>query len=250
MRAEPQYSSIIESGPRWFRSRSNPPAECLEKSIEIMKMWKDVISNSDKQRKRMEKQTNTGISKSGKKGVFKGAAQRLLSVGGGNKTAPSCSGSTTNDGAAQLKNLTDFLFGCEAAVHEACNSTNFAGLVNKTKLEQCKSLSATSKTGAEACLGKTVGVDKTNPEDACACWTNSTLVETIQAAKMCKFSNEARVLATALKTCKNKFSECRKYEDAAAETILACSTDADTLIKEVGRVFITEIMVKITTVPY
>merc|ERR1712223_1153742 len=43
---------------------------CLEKSITIMRMWKDVISNFEKQKKRMEKQNGTGASKSSKKGAF------------------------------------------------------------------------------------------------------------------------------------------------------------------------------------
>ena len=198
-----------------------------------MKMWKDVISNFDKQSKRMEKQTDIGSSKSGKKGVFNGAAQRLLSVGGGNKSAPSCFGSTTNAGAVQLKNLTDFLFGCEASVHEACNSSNFAGLVNTTKLENCKSLSEDFKTGAKECLEKTVGADKTSTDDACACWTHANLDATVEAAKECKFNDEAKAHAAALKTCKDEFIKCRKHEDDAAESIAACSTDADTLKKKV-----------------
>ena len=202
-----------------------------------MKMWKDIISNFEKQAKRMEKQNDTGSSKSGKKSVFKSIVHKLTSVGGGNKSAPSCSGSTTNAGAAQLKNLTDILHACEDDVHTACNDTNF-DVVNKTKLMECKTLSADFQTGAEECLGKTVGASKTNTADACACWTNSNLDATVQAAKNCKFNNEAKSFAAALKTCRNAFSKCRKYEDAAAESISACSSSADAIKKEVRLVFI------------
>jgi len=90
-----------------------------------MKMWKDVISNFEKQKKRMEKQNGTGGNKSGKKGVFAPTARRLLNLGGGNKSEFSCAGRTDNNGAQQLKNLTDTLFDCENDVHEACNPSTF-----------------------------------------------------------------------------------------------------------------------------
>merc|ERR1719479_424706 len=110
---------------------------CHETSMTVMKIWKDVVSNFEKQHKRMAKQNGTGDSKSGKKGEFKSAAQKLISVGGGNKSALSCAGATDNPGAAQLKNLTDHLMGCEAGIHKACNFTNF-DVVNNTNLEACK----------------------------------------------------------------------------------------------------------------
>merc|ERR1712045_982302 len=50
----------------------------------------------------------------------------------------------------------------------------------------------------------------------------------------CKFQDEAKAFAAALKTCRNKFSECRKYEDDAAHTISACSKNSDDLLKKVA----------------
>ena len=210
---------------------------CHERSMTIMKIWKDVVTNFEKQHKRMDKQNGTGESKSGKKGEFISAAQKLLSVGGGNKSALSCAGSTDNAGAAQLKNLTDHLMGCEDGIHMACNSTNFE-VVNVTKLEECKAVIEAFKAGAGECLSKSIGSTKTTTDDACTCWTNETLAHTVEIAKECKFNEEAKAFAAALKVCKSKFSECRKYEDEVAESISACKSDADTLKKEVGLDFI------------
>merc|ERR1711902_385065 len=207
--------------------------DCFEKSHAIMKMWKDVIANFDKQSKRMEKQNGTGESKAGKKGEFKHAAHKLVTAGGGNKSALSGAGSTDNSGAAQMKNLTDFLNGCEDAIHDECNATNFH-LVNQTKLMACKDVAEAFKTGAEECLGKTVGAKKTRTADACTCWTSDSLQATAEAAKECKFSDEAKAFAAALKSCRNKFAECRKYEDDVAETISVCRSNADDLKKEVA----------------
>ena len=212
----------------------------------VMKMWKDVISNFEKQHRRMDKQNGTGSSKSGKKGEFKSAAQKLLSIGGGNKSALSCAGATDNPGAAQLKNLTDYLNGCEDGIHMACNFTNF-DLINNTRLESCQMVAENFKTGAQECLGKTVGADKTTIDDACTCWTNATFDATVQAAKDCKFNEESKMFAAAIMTCRNKFAECRKYEDDVAESISACTSNADDLKKEVGLDFIINILV--TTVP-
>ena len=100
-------------------------SSCFQQSITIMKMWKDVISNFEKQKKRMEKQNGTGGNKSGKKGVFAPTARRLVDLGGGNKSELSCAGRTDNNGALQLKNLTDTLFDCEDDVHKACNPSTF-----------------------------------------------------------------------------------------------------------------------------
>ena len=201
-------------------------------------MWKDVIANFEKQSKRIEKQNGTGESKSGKKGEFKAHAFKLITAGGGNKSALSCAGVTNNTGAAQMKNLTDFLDGCEDAIHVACNATNFDSIINTTKLIACKEVAETFKTGAEECMGKTVGAGKTSTADACACWTNTSLDATVQAAKDCKFSDEAKAVAAALKTCRNKFAECRRYEDDVADSIAACSTSSDALKNEVGLVSI------------
>merc|ERR1719479_860573 len=195
---------------------------CHETSMTVMKIWKDVVTNFEKQHKRMDKQNGTGESKSGKKGEFKSAAQKLLSVGGGNKSALSCAGLTDNAGAAQMKNLTDHLMGCEDSIHEACNSSNF-DVVNVTKLEHCKTVIEAFKAGAEECLGKSIGADKTSTDEACTCWTNETLAHTVEIAKECKFNEEAKAFAAALKVCKSKFSECRKYEDEVAESISASS---------------------------
>ena len=75
-------------------SRTNSRAvsdSCFEQVVTIMKMWKDVISNFEKQKKRMMKQNATGSNKSGKKGAFSGVYHELLSAGGGDKTNLTCS---------------------------------------------------------------------------------------------------------------------------------------------------------------
>merc|ERR1711884_820071 len=93
-----------------------------------------------------------GDSKDGKSGVFESVYQKVLQTGGGDANALSCSGSTTNAGAAQPTNLTTVLSACQTDVEAVCNTTNWTGLANATLLTECDTLTATFKTEAEMCL--------------------------------------------------------------------------------------------------
>merc|ERR1712183_704813 len=86
---------------------------CFSQAMHFMKVWKDIVGNFEKQRKRMIKQNKTGGNKSGKKGLFAPAAHRLVDIGGGNKSNMSCGGQYGNPGALQLQNLTKTLFSTE-----------------------------------------------------------------------------------------------------------------------------------------
>ena len=176
----------------------------------------------------------TAVSKNGKAGVFKPAYHKLVTVGGGNKSNLTCAGSNTSAGALQLKNLTNFLFGCEASIHMVCNATNFK-LVNETKLKACIKDTNTFTTLAGDCLKETLD-DPT--DDACACWQKSSLANVTTGAKVCKFNKEAAAIGVALRHCRNAFAKCRKYEDAVSEIISVCTTSANSLKKSVGLFFL------------
>merc|ERR1712045_240154 len=206
---------------------------CFEQSMTIMRMWKDIISNFEKQKKRMEKQNGTGANKLAKKGEFLSINQKLISAGGGDKSNMSCGGATGNAGANQLKNLTATLGVCETSVKDACNHTKWPK-PNMTKIEACDKLATSFKTAAQSCLDKTIGVNATDTTTACTCWTNSSLAATVTAAKDCKFSTEAKAVATALKNCTKAFGKCRKYEDDAAVSIATCATNKTALHKKVA----------------
>merc|ERR1711990_371773 len=204
---------------------------CLHTAMTVMKVWKDVVSNFWRQHTRMEKFNTTGGSKNGKGGVFKSAAHKLLTVGGGNKTNLKCSGVNNNTGAAQLKNLTNFLFSCEASVHKVCNLTNFNKLANGTKLKACYKTATTFETLAQDCLDDVID-DST--DDACSCWQKKSLANATAAAKLCKFNKEAAAYGVALRHCRNAFAKCRKYEDAVPEIISVCSSNTKSLKKSVA----------------
>merc|ERR1712241_1156128 len=204
------------------------PEACFDNSISIMKIWKDPVANYDKQRTRMKRQNETGGKKSGKKGVFGAITQRLVEAGGGNKSAPSCAGSTTNDGAMQLANLTATLDNCEDDIHAACDPSNFPQ-PSMTFIDMCDALVAEFKTEAGKCLNQSVGGYKQAAATACDCWTATALNELAVKAKNCKAKDEAGAIATALKTCTTAFGKCRKFEDDASTALAACSSDSSKL---------------------
>ena len=133
-------------------SRTNSRAvsdSCFEEVVTIMKMWKDVISNFEKQKKRMEKQNGTGSNKSGKKGAFTGVYQKLVSAGGGDKTNLTCAGSSDSEGAAWLTSLTSSLADCETDISSACDPASWPQ-PDMTKVVMCEELATRFTTGAQA----------------------------------------------------------------------------------------------------
>merc|ERR1711884_1028058 len=136
-----------------------------------------------------------GDSKDGKSGVFESVYQKVLQTGGGDANALSCSGSTTNAGAAQPTNLTTVLSACQTDVEAVCNTTNWTGLANATLLTECDTLTATFKTEAEICLMESVGPNATDTDDACACWDSEAMALAREDIKPCKFPTEAKAVS-------------------------------------------------------
>ena len=192
---------------------------CYLTSMNGMKMWKDIVGNFQKQTKRMEKQIKIGKSKNSKNGVFESVYQKLLSAGGGNISALSCDGSTTSEHALQMTHLARSLSSCQPDLEALCNTTNWAGLINETHLQQCEASTSVFKDIASGCL------EITDTESACACWETTELSAAMEAVKTCRFQKEAKAVAKALMGCTTKFGKCRKYEDDAVNSLYNCSTE-------------------------
>ena len=93
--------------------------KCIENGITAMKRWKDQVANFEKQMNRVNKQAEIASKKKDKKAAFGPIALKLVDIGGGNKSALTCSGSADSDGAKQLTNLTQTLFDCEIMVNKS-----------------------------------------------------------------------------------------------------------------------------------
>ena len=212
-------------------SRTNTPPSCLKHVVHIMKMWKDVISNFEKQKIRMKRHNGTGGTKTGKKKDFETAYKKLVLTGGDNKVNLSCDGSTTSKGAVQLKNISTVLSSCNSDITKACNTSAWPQ-PNMTKLLMCEKLSKEFIKGSKACVDITA---LGNQNKSCSCWNGASLNKTVQAVKVCKFNTEAKSIATAKDKCTKTFMKCRKYEDASIKVITACNMGSSALAKKVRR---------------
>merc|ERR1711884_612717 len=196
---------------------------CLESAVTAMRRWKDVVTNFEKQKKRIDKQSEIAGKKSGKQSVFGPIALKLVDLGGGNKSALTCSGSATSEGALQLTNLTSTLFDCEVLVNASC-TTDFP-MPNMTFVDACVNATDLFKSLATECM--TMSKEATATE-ACACWSAPEMTMASDAVKDCKIA-EVSSIAQGLKACKDAFSTCRKFEDEAVSSMAACSVSVDTL---------------------
>ena len=198
--------------------------KCIENAVTVMRRWKDQVGNFLKQKTRIEKQSGIAEKKAGKKAVFGPIAKKLIDVGGGNKSALTCSGSSDSDGAKQLANLTMTLEECEKEVNASCNPENFPK-PNMTMVEECSKTVEGFEKEAKKCFDLS---KEATAEDACTCWNSDNMTKYSEEVKSCKIS-EVGDIAKGLKNCTGAFSKCRKYEDAAISTIQTCSQTADQL---------------------
>merc|ERR1712012_1506112 len=99
--------------------------KCVAQLTLSMRRWKDVVTNFQRQSKRITDNQNKGDGKSGKQSVFAPIASRLVSTGGGNSSALTCGGSSTSDGAVALTKLAKDLADCEKLVNDSCHTDNF-----------------------------------------------------------------------------------------------------------------------------
>merc|ERR1719211_163005 len=75
-------------------------------------------------------------TKGEKKAEFATILSNLISSGGGNQSAPKCSGNETNSGAMKLKELIKNVSACSTNIHMACN-TSLPKSPNATEIEKC-----------------------------------------------------------------------------------------------------------------
>ena len=196
---------------------------CLEAATTAMNRWRGVVANFNKQKTRIEKQSEIASKKGDKKAVFAPIALKLVDLGGGNKSALTCSGSADSDGAKQLTNLTKTLFDCEVEVNKTC-SMDFPA-PNMTFVDQCAMDIEMFEIKTTECYAMSKAE---TADDACECWTDAEYTELGNKIKSCKIAETSDV-AKGLKACKDAFSTCRKYEDDAVTAMAACVVSADTL---------------------
>ena len=173
--------------------REKVDGKCLESATTIMRRWKDVAANFEKQAIRFEKKIHASIKKLQKKGAFEPIAKKLIEIGGGNKTGLTCAGSSTSAGAEQLTNITTTLMECENEINATCSFYNLRKELNITTMIHvgfCGWFTGNLTEESQKCLGLSKEV---TASDACACWTSEKITSLSNKVQECKFSGLAEI---------------------------------------------------------
>jgi len=187
---------------------------CINTAMSYMKIMKDKVSNFLRQKTRIGKHQTTSGNKAGKKGLFGPILNRIREAGGGNSSNLRCNGDNSGAGAKQLKNLTSLLGACEENINTSCNAN--LPVINTTEHDLCHTAMTAFANLTKDCQMKT-------GEEACTCWTNSTLEFSANAVKKCDISEDNKKMTKAKKQCTTAFGKCRKIEDSVSLALSACS---------------------------
>ena len=195
---------------------------CLVNILTIVETYFKQVGNFEKQWKRIVSKNKTSVSKGGKMDAFKKPLERLVKAGGGDAKNLSCQGSTSNPGALQMKNLTSILTNCSQDIEAACDESQ-KPTINTTEVDKCISMIAEFKESVDG----TAGCLKKTGADLCDCFANQTLLDQAAVLRKCNLAKESQTMATALKTCKGKYGNCRKYKEEIIGIVSACSKTSD-----------------------
>ena len=196
--------------------------KCVAQLTLSMRRWKDVVTNFQRQSKRITDNQNKGDGKSGKQSVFAPIASRLVSTGGGNSSALTCGGSSTSDGAVALTKLAKDLADCEKLVNDSCHTDNFPA-ANTTLIDECTTLTDKFVEEATKCMVKSK--DEATASDGCVCWTSDVMKQLTSDVDNCKVKDDMDKIKAQLKSCTKAFGACRKLEDEAVKKLSACTAD-------------------------
>jgi len=196
--------------------------QCVELAAKYSRAIGGVVSNFRRQKNRIlnafKKQAN---NKNNKRTLFEDVANQVVTAGGGDKNSLSCGGSTSNSGATQLKNLTDFLFACEASINTVCKESAFPA-INMTQMDECTALTDDFER---------VVLQECFVTQDCMCWKNESLTMKFRMIRdMCVIVDLQSQYKAQFGLCTAAFSKCRRYEDDSVEAVAACSQTSSSLL--------------------
>merc|ERR1712066_1130790 len=203
---------------------------CLEEAVFVMKYLRNQVRTFGRRFARIEGFNKTISNKLGKKGVFEETAKYLLLALGGNISSAACGETSKRSTTGRainyaLSNYT-LLNNCSAAIDGACT------LPNKTLSDEdietfnaCESKFKQAIEDADDCRKKYT----TDGAAACTCWHKvyeAILNERNDGTCYDDAEDTNKDVKKAKTACMEKFTECRKSEDAAVQLVFDCSSGA------------------------
>jgi len=201
---------------------------CLTTAVRLLKFQKDNVANFLTRHARQQKQNALTTKKSGKKGLFAEPSARLVQAGGGDLKNLSCSGSTGNEGAKQLLNITTRLGTCQKGIEVACTPPTG---INQTFMEDCYNKAMDFNKTLTSCVVTALG-----GADACTCFTNTTLMAEMTVLKTCKGDKEAKLAAKQRNKCLAKVRECNADLTKAGTLQYSCKITTDEMLKTLAQI--------------
>jgi len=196
---------------------------CLANLKNAMKYDRDQITNFKNQLERAEDFHKLIGNKGGKNGDFSNSTTYLLIALGGNMTNLECSGnSALTENATETYNT---LANCSEAVAAACAIPD-ALAPNFTQLTECKTAFEKVEKKNGDCLKL-----KSDIGTVCDCWSEAAgmVVESkaLKNSGTCESKTANNDMKSQKEACLEKFSACKKAEDASVAYIMSCAGSAN-----------------------
>lgn len=198
-------------------SNDCPDLQCIINAAQAFKVEKDTVKNFFKQKNRIESQLKTIGNKLKKKGTFEEDGNALKTALGNNIENATCGSKKLAKNSSTIFSLKQLL-NCSAIIKEGCASLE----VNSTVTGSCADTLTEFKDESKKCVAKT-------GSEACSCWEK--LTEYRSNISACKILTYSKEIKSALTTCKEAFSKCKKAQDAAVEYVSTCTQDSDKILE-------------------
>ena len=191
-------------------------AECIVQFTFMLKR-KDIVSNFQKQSKRIGIFLDQTLKKLEKKNVFQNITKKMIAIGGGNESSLECGGSNTSPTSQNFTLLVKNLDDCEGNIEKSCNLTR----PNMTLINDCTNLTEKFIEHVDNCSALSKNSSKV--KEACNCWTGKEIKDLSEKIKSCSFNKYQEEIKDNKTECLKTFGKCRAEERRAVEILSICS---------------------------
>ena len=118
-----------------------------------------------------------------------------------------------------MQSLAKKLEDCKQQIETACAIKD----IDMGTVRKCRKTIRMFRTRVKKCMRK-------NGCEACQCWRDQKLKDSISFIKSCSLSVESKLTAEASRYCRGNFSLCRKHEDKSISAVAACGKSAESML--------------------
>merc|ERR1711913_255749 len=199
------------------RQTGEDDATCLANIAAAMDYEGIQIKNFNNQKKRVEDFDKLIKNKAGKKDNFRNTTAYMKEAIGSDN---SCNGTTNQADIQTAVSTHATLSNCSTSVESVCVVPS--GTFNSTELDSCETSFKAVAAKNKECYQQTTAASA-DLSAACTCWKAAAELVTTTKALKCSAKDSYDSINALKKTCKTKFSDCKKAEDASVGLIQVCN---------------------------